>query len=286
MTLDELHIAFKQGVDKSTSLEDIIFIEEEIDFWLNQSIRKFVKTRYSGTNYRGEAFEQSQKRIDDLRTLVREVRITPSVLSGNGDKPNSYEASLPPSYWFALGEEVTIGFTHACDGASTKRRGVTECTADTYREMIDDPLSEHILHYYDAQPLRLFQEGKVVLISDGNYTVDYYYLRYLKAPQEIDIQTDIANDSIEEGVKYEVRNTDSTYKVTYNGNDYFDGETFVGVSGVTTYTEPVGNSTVHVTIDMPEHTHDEIVVEAVNMALENIEQPRYQTHSVEQTMIE
>ena len=38
--------------------------------FLNEALDKFVKTRYSGINYKREGFEQSQKRIDDLRTLV------------------------------------------------------------------------------------------------------------------------------------------------------------------------------------------------------------------------
>ena len=65
-----------------------------------------------------------------------------------------------------------------------------------------------------------------------------------------------------------------------NSGVYYNGETFLGVVGVATYTES-GTSTVHVTVDLPVHTHDEIVKMAANMALENIEQPRYQTHMVE-----
>jgi hypothetical protein len=42
----------------------------------------------------------------------------------------------------------------------------------------------------------------------------------------------------------------------------------------------------NVDCDLPEHTHDEIVTMAVNMALENIEQPRYQTHQYELNKVE
>lgn len=41
----------------------------DTEYWINQGILKFVKTRFTGNNYKGLGFEQTQKRIDDLRTL-------------------------------------------------------------------------------------------------------------------------------------------------------------------------------------------------------------------------
>jgi len=334
MTLDELHQNFKLELDKTTALELPAFLVAEIDDWLNNAIRKFVKTRYSGVNVKREAFEQSQKRTDDLRTLVREQAL---VCSTGTVKPNSYTAdlsSLSFTYWISLGEEGLIGYqsisdsstgvasgsivsgqvykvitdtvTHSgttynvgdyfvasgtaytgdgsCVLQSQRRVSIKETTIDEYNKQLEDPYSDHILHYDDANPLRLFYQDTVELIGDGNYGVVRYYLRYLKAPQTIDISTDVATGSIAAGTLYEVRNSDSS-TVTYNGTAYSNGETFLGVSGVTTYTESLV-STVHTTIDLPVHTHDEIVKLAVNMTLENIEQPRYQTHMVEVSTME
>jgi len=334
MTLDELHQFFNLEFDKTSGLELPAFLPAEKDDWINNSIKKFTKTRYSGINPKREAFEQTQKRIDDLRTLVVEETL---VCDTGTIKPNSYIADLTDlsfTYWLALGEEGLIGYqtindtgTNVASGSlvvgqvykvitdtvtnagttyavgdyfvsahadytgnggcilqTQKRVPVTESTIDTYTELLDNPYSSHKLHYDDAHPLRLFYQDSVELIGDGNYGVVRYYLRYLKEPQIIDILTDIATGSIGAGILYEVRNTDGS-TVTYNGNDYYDGETFLGVSGVATYVEG-GVSTVHVTINLPVHTHDEIVRLAVNMALENIEQPRYQTHAVEVSTME
>ena len=151
MTINEMHNAFKIMVDKTTGLTNPHFLDEEIDFWLNRGIEKFVKTRYSGLNTKGESFEQTQKRIDDLRALVVEETISPMILGSV--KPNSYVANLDTlsnTYWFTLGEEVESNFT-PFGGVSPAnyRFGVTECTIDTYREHIDNPFSEHILHYND-----------------------------------------------------------------------------------------------------------------------------------------
>jgi hypothetical protein len=334
MTLDELHQQFKLELDKTTALELPAFLTAEVDDWLNIAVRKFVKTRYSGVNVKQEAFEQTQKRSDDLRTLIREQAL---ICTTGSVKPNSYIADLTTltfTYWLALGEESLIGYQSISDSTSNVASGslvvgqiykvttasiingttsyavddyfmatattytgsggcvlqsqrrvpVKEATIDTYSSLLDDPYSEHILHYDEAEPLRLFYQDSVELIGDGNYGVVRYYLRYLKAPQTIDISTDVASGSIAAGTLYEVRNADSSY-VTYNSSNYYNGQTFLGVTGVLTYTES-GTSTVHVTIDLPVHTHDEIVRLAVNMVLENIEQPRYQTHMVEVSTME
>ena len=231
-----MHTFFKLEMDKSITagLDLPAFEAEEIDYWLNEAIRKFVKTRYSGQNLKGESFEQSQKRIDDLRTLIEEEDLTPSS-GGSDDKPNSFIASLTSlseTYWMTISEEVIIQYTKLGDSStSTKRQGVTQCTADTYRSHIDDPYSEHILHYEMAKPLRLFKGDSVELITDGNYDVTKYWIRYLKKPTEV---------------------------VHSTGTD----------------------------CDLPDHTHNEIVKIAANMALENVEQPRYQTHVREVGSIE
>ena len=182
MDIENMHIAVKLEYDKSSALELPAFEPEEIDFWLNNAIRKFGKTRYSGMNVKGTSFEQTQKRTDDLRTLVESVTVS-SVSGTASDYPNGYRWDLPiTGYWFTLSEEANIVV-----GATETRVGITECTVDEYRQKIDDPYSEHILHYTLAKPLRIFNGLTVELISDGNYTIDDYHLTYLKAPVTVSL---------------------------------------------------------------------------------------------------
>jgi len=220
-----MHDSFRLELDKVNSLQYPDFTTAEIDYWLNRAIREFTKTRYSGVNYKKEGFEQSQKRIDDLRTLVREVTI-PCTITG-AIKPNGYVLSggfinsvfTPDTYWLSLGEEVDITPTNG----SSLRQGVTEVTSDEYRFEIDNPYSTFRLHYGNAKPLRLFYNDTIEFISDGGYTVDNAYVRYIKAPAMVDFAT--------------------------------------------------------TSCDLPEHTHDEIVIIGVRLVLENIEQPRLQSYS-------
>jgi len=188
MDIETMHVGVKLKLDKTSALELPSFEPEEIDFWLNEAIKKFGRTRYSGVNAKGTSFEQTQKRIDDLRTLVKVYSDTSSV-TGSIDATNGYTFQLPvfgsgvgdADYWFTLAEEVNI----IVDAVET-RVGITESTMDEYRAKVDDPFSEHILHYATAKPLRLFHGDSVELISDGNYTVDDYHLTYLKVPATVD----------------------------------------------------------------------------------------------------
>lgn len=173
----ELQISQIDNIEKPNS--------EDIFYFLNQAALKFVKTRYSGINYKGEAFEQSQKRMDDLRTLVKESTISTTA----GSKPNSYVAILPADYFVTLAEEVTITFTNCSGNLVSSVESITECTLDTYSFKVRDPLEAHNLHLDSAYPLRMYIDGKVCLISDGNYTVPTLYLTYLKLPNTISIST-------------------------------------------------------------------------------------------------
>lgn len=293
MDIGEMHTALKLELDKSDSLNSISFEPEELDYWINKAIKRFVKTRYSGSNYKGAGFEQSQKRTDDLKSLVIFTMLDLNDNDGLPNYlPNSYSADLPEDYWFAVAEECEIIFnpflgnlltpvspgdlvvgsyymvvgstaiTHDTISYSPgeyfsaentsydvavgsdsyvvkldkKIEGVTQVDSDTYRRYIDDPFSEHRLHYYSANPLRLFRTEQtvglnptssnvVVLVSDGKYYVTKYYLTYIKSPREVS-----------------------------------------------------SNAGTPVSTDLPEHTHDEIIDMAAMMLIENIESQRIQTH--------
>ena len=154
----------------------------EIFYWLNRALEKFTKTRYDGFNIKGQGFEDTQKRIDDLSTLVKEVTIS---TSGGSIKPNSYIASLPNDYMFSLGEECSITYLNNVGNPITIRVPVYEVSIDRYSREVINPFSEFILQYNTAKPLRLFYETYIELISDGNYTIPTFYLRYLKEPVTI-----------------------------------------------------------------------------------------------------
>ena len=70
MNIQKMHIAVQQGVDKINSLQADSLLTQEIDLELNKSIMRFVNLKYGRNNMCRQGFAQSQKRIDDLRSLV------------------------------------------------------------------------------------------------------------------------------------------------------------------------------------------------------------------------
>ena len=74
MNIQDMHLAIRQGVDKINSLQADLLLSEELDIELNKAQTRFINNRLIIRN--GQGFEVSQKRIDDLRNLLREYEST------------------------------------------------------------------------------------------------------------------------------------------------------------------------------------------------------------------
>lgn len=190
MTINQAHNYIKLEVDKTSSLELPAFEPEEIDYFLDDSILTFIKTRYSGNNSKQESFEETQKRIDDLRTLVVEVTLTTPATAGSYGA-NSVEFDLPATYLFSLGEAASITVSGV-----TSRTPVTPTSQDAVDMDLINPFSMHNLRLGEARPLRLFVDDQIVLIGDGNYTINSVYLSYISLPEKM---ADVADRDVEYG---------------------------------------------------------------------------------------
>ena len=159
--------------------------------FINEAIDKFYKTRYSGANSKAEGFEQSQKRIDDLRNLIKTESYTEIKSEGS-----VYSIELPEDYVILLGDTVGIqpsdDYIYNCwkmdeDGEYIiKKVDTIEATIETIDRQLSNSLSEHKLKYSTARPLRLIQGNKVNLYTDGNYKVSEYSITYLSKPEHLD----------------------------------------------------------------------------------------------------
>jgi hypothetical protein len=71
MIIQDMHIAIDLELNKvNSNLYDIVLPEEK-DYFLNRAQERFIKQRYGAkSNNKGEGFEMSQKRIDDLQNLL------------------------------------------------------------------------------------------------------------------------------------------------------------------------------------------------------------------------
>lgn len=230
----ELQEAFEIEINK---LDDGLTKPKSSDteWWLNRGLEKFYKTRYSGINFKQKGFEQDQKRIDDLRTLIKTKVYKEDITKINNKE---YSVELPEDYVSLLGDTAGVtpadGIDLICweqgdDGYITKYGDPIEGTIETIDRQLDNSLSEHRVKFAYARPIRLIQDKNVLFYTDGLYQVSEYKLVYLRTPIHIDIHT--------------------------NPFDEY--------------------------VDMPEHTHMEIVKLAAQMYLENQMNPRYNSYSNE-----
>ena len=170
---------------------------------LNEAIDLFWKTRYSGLNTKQEGFEQSQKRIDDLRTLIRNKKYTTEIINNNP----KYTVELPEDYTILLGDTAGIspadGIVNDCwkkdsDGNYiVKNVDTLESTIETIDRQLSNSLSEHKLKHSYARPLKLIQGNNIVLYTDGNYKVAEYNLVYLSKPKGIFTNDDLSQEYTE-----------------------------------------------------------------------------------------
>ena len=105
MNVQQMHLAVQQGVDKINSLQADVLLSQEIDIELNKSLIKFINTRYGKNNTYRKGFEQSQKRIDDLRTLVVQTELTATFKEQLN--PNIWvdTVTLPSNYMYLISQQ-------------------------------------------------------------------------------------------------------------------------------------------------------------------------------------
>lgn len=163
---------------------------QDTEYWVNNGILKFVKTRFTGNNYKGLGFEQTQKRIDDLRTLIVTV-----------DLKGSASVELPSNYLYMVGNRVGIlpvDSDNKCwakdeDGQPIIRyTDPLEATVETLDRMLENSLSEHNLKYCQAKPIMLQTGNTVEFFTDNNYYVSNYRLTYIKKPSRFSLNEPFA----------------------------------------------------------------------------------------------
>lgn len=174
MTAAEMHIAFKLGLDKVSSLQAPNFLPEEISFLLNQAQDRFMKTRYQGNNVYRTGFEESQKRIDDLRTLIKDDTAAPTLVTGRTDV---WKYSLPADYRFAIMLQCYTTTT----SCGNDWRPVRLVQHDDLSYLLYDPFNKPHHDY----PMVAFQGTYIYIYSDGTFTPTNFRLKYLKVPAQI-----------------------------------------------------------------------------------------------------
>lgn len=223
MTIDKMHILFRVLLDRVDANYYRNLLAEEVDIFLNEAQDMFLKQRYGGNNIKSTSFEETQKRIEDIRNiLVPDVILS---LSSNqtGAKPNGYFYDLPEDYFISVQEEAEIIYSDCNNSNTSSRLGFVSCTLDEYNTVVENPFEvPDPSNGKDAYGKRLMFD-RLEALTFGKFSINKYFLTYIKKPVEMrygteyispttDVQCELADITHREIVKLAVDLALETYE--------------------------------------------------------------------------
>lgn len=184
MTISQMQDEFRFRVDKGATQALPDFLEEDIDRLLNNAQDRFVKTRISRNNFHQRGHEESQKRTDDLRTLVKNLEIVPTVVS----------ASNPKIYKVTLQGTMTNGDTYMAYKRGNAKVSSTSCPTATWVPVnlvqiddLDRVLSDPFNKPEINEPVITFEDGGIYIYADSTFSVSMFRLTYIKLPVQMNV---------------------------------------------------------------------------------------------------
>lgn len=111
-TVKELHIEIEQRIQQITSNRHRSIAPQFIDMVLNRAAVKYIQSKSNRkTNYKGEGFEDSKKRVDDFQSLKRETSwLKVKKVRDDSDYPNRAFVVLPGDYLRLIGSTSRYTF--------------------------------------------------------------------------------------------------------------------------------------------------------------------------------
>jgi len=183
-----MHLAIQQGVDKINSLQADMLLPQEIDIELNKSQMRFINTKYGRNNKYRKGFEESQKRIDDLRSLVREYEAPANYKEQLGNKFDIDTFTLPYDYLYLVS---TLARTHINETCKPIQYTLKEAEPIQFfivnlSQLVlnnNSSIADYLIMYEDAADLT---KGQAVLWQNDN---NYVYPQDINAAREDIIQS-------------------------------------------------------------------------------------------------
>lgn len=167
MTIQDMHISLNIEVDKTLDFEYPYMSPEQIDYWLNKAQDRFIKDRAYPQNPNSKGFEETQLRIEDLRTIIKESGQLTPVSSGT-----TYITTLPNDYQYLV--------RHRCITSDTTC-GVKNVGGDlTRQEFINNMIKDPFWRPTADEPWYYFLGNSIVYETLGTFIVQKTNLTYIK----------------------------------------------------------------------------------------------------------
>ncbi len=184
MNVLKMHEAVKLGLDKTSSLELPAFEPEELDYWLNEAQLQIIKQKMYGNNFRGEGFEDSGKRMDDLVTLVQESDVLS--LSIHPFYPNVKTLNIEDIDSTNPDSKYMFFISAAAQFESPSNVDIDMIEAyPVMQNRIKDLIQTEFNTPFIKNPLVYFYDNKIGFIHDPYKSITAAYIKYVKQPKEL-----------------------------------------------------------------------------------------------------
>ena len=190
MTSQEMSIALLQELQKmdSAALED--FQPEEQSYFLNKAVDTFIKMRLgASSDPKKLGFEGNQKRLDDLRSLVRSLFEEVAHVPGT----TKYAVEFPGDYLYMIDITGKVSVMD-CQGDETGSSKTILCPITPAHELSQTlinpfrkPNKEKIIVTYRNNKIEARVDSKWYILKGLNLT-------YIKKPDIIDVTLSGAGD--------------------------------------------------------------------------------------------
>lgn len=190
MTVQEMHYAVDQGLQKVASSVYDYFLAEEVDFWLNRAQERFIKQRlYKNTDPKKVGFEGNIKRMDDLRMLIT-ADYTDGVTPNDG--VDFIDFDLPIDYMFLVNARVTMHVNHCGEQVDTADpeviRDLRIVEQDKVYQHQQNPFAKTRAEY----PLAIVFDDEVRVFQENErFILKTLHLDYLRQPVDITLSTSV-----------------------------------------------------------------------------------------------
>lgn len=190
MTVQEMHYAVDQGLQKVASSVYDYFLPEEVDFWLNRAQERYIKQRlYKQTDPKKVGFEGNVKRMDDLRMLITvdyEDGVVPSSLV------DFVNFDLPIDYMFLVNARVQFYVNHCGEQVDSADPLVVR----DLRIVEQDKVYQHQQNPFgktraEAPVATIFDDTVRVFQEKEKFILKTLRLDYLRVPVDITLLTSV-----------------------------------------------------------------------------------------------
>lgn len=182
MTVQEMHYAIDQGLQKVGSYVYDTFLEEEIDFFLNKMQERFIKDRvFRTSDPKRLGFSLNQKRLDDIRVILEIDFID----TNTGDANAEYQRyDLPVDYLYLINLRARLTPSH-CDSTVLNKVPARVVEQDKLYEMLRNPFAKSL----PTTPVASITSEEITIYQTKKFILKGVELDYIRKPEKIDLSS-------------------------------------------------------------------------------------------------